>query len=62
MNRKDAFEILHMKAYGLEEIFLSVSNDQVIREEDMEYATEACYQILEALSTLEVEDINEDED
>jgi hypothetical protein len=47
-----AFVTLKLKSCGLEEIFLSADRDQVLDKDDELYALEACYQILDAIATI----------
>ncbi len=51
-DKQDACMVLQVKSCGLEEIFLSAGRDFNVTEDDMDYAIDACEEILQAIKTL----------
>ena len=51
--QQDACTVLQVKSCGLEETFLTAGRDFNVTDEDIEYAKDACKEILEAIKTIQ---------
>jgi len=51
-DQQDACMTLQVKSCGLEETFLNAGSNFIVTEDDIEYATNACESILNALKVL----------
>ena len=50
--QQDAYMVLQVKSCGLEETFLSAGSDFAVTDDDIEYAIDACEEILQAIKVI----------
>ena len=52
-DQQDACMVLQVKSCGLEETFLSAGSDFNISKDDIDYAIDACNEILQAIKVID---------